>query len=88
MFYNKSCRWLKQMACANRPSLRFDESHPVLLQANHVISKLVARNAHNRKRTLCVCRRKFLILRVKIWSRRWPKIVLPRLHFDGRPSSQ
>ena len=44
-------------------SLQFGESHSVLLPAKHVISKLVARDAHNRvlhagrERTLCECRR-------------------------------
>ena len=51
-----------------RASLQFGERHPVLLPANHVISKLVARDAHNRvlhagrERTLYECRRKFWIL--------------------------
>ena len=54
-----------RLTCA---SLQFGERHPVLLPANNVISKLVARDAHNRvlhagrERTLCECRRKFWIL--------------------------
>ena len=52
-----------------RASLQFGESHPVLLPADHIVSKLVARDTHNRvlhagrERTLCECRRKFWILR-------------------------
>ena len=49
--------------------LQFGERHPVLLPGEHVVSKLVARDAHNRvlhagrERTLGECRRKFWILR-------------------------
>ena len=52
-----------------RSPLTYDESHPVLLPADHVISNLVVRDCHNRvlhagrERTLCETRRKFWILR-------------------------
>ena len=52
-----------------RSPLTYDESHPVLLPADHVISNLIVRDCHNRvlhagrERTLCETRRKFWILR-------------------------
>ena len=52
-----------------RSPLTYDESHPVLLPADHVISNLIVRDCHNRvlhagrERTPCETRRKFWILR-------------------------
>ena len=52
-----------------RSPLTRDEAHPVLLPADHIISKLIVRDSHNRvlhagrERTLCETRRKFWILR-------------------------
>lgn len=48
--------------------LSYDENHPMLLPTEHVISKLVLKNGHNRvfhagrERTLCEVRRKFWIV--------------------------
>jgi transposase InsO family protein len=49
--------------------LSYDENHPMLLPADHVISKLVVKDSHNRvshagrERTLCEVRRRFWIVR-------------------------
>ena len=48
--------------------LSYDENHPMLLPADHVISKLVVKDSHNRvshagrERTLCEVRRRFWIV--------------------------
>ena len=50
--------------------LSYDENHPMLLPADHVISKLVVKDFHNRvshagrERTLCEVRRRFWMLYV------------------------
>ena len=49
--------------------LTYDETHPILLPADHVISRLVVKDSHNRvlhsgrERTLCETRRRFWIVR-------------------------
>ncbi|CAB4028576.1 Hypothetical predicted protein [Paramuricea clavata] len=53
----------------NHSPLSYDENHPILLPSDHVISRLVVKDAHNRvihagrERTLCETRRKFWLAR-------------------------
>ena len=51
-----------------RSSLTYDEIHPILLPADHIVTSLVAKDIHDRighpgsERTLCAIRRKFWIV--------------------------
>jgi hypothetical protein len=53
----------------SRSPLSYDENHPMLLPADHTISKMVVKDSHNRvfhagrERTLCEVRRRFWIVR-------------------------
>ena len=79
--------------------LSYDENHPMLLPKEHVISKLVVKNVHNRvfhagcERTLCEVRRKFWIVRGRNLVKKVVKdfVTCRRLRqypYTGRPTSR